>query len=176
MSASHADQPTQAVSYPQLIDLLRRIFVAHGTSPEVADVLAENCAGAQRDGSHSHGIFRIPGYLSSLASGWVDGKAVPVVEDVGAAFVRVDACNGFAQPALAAARSLLIDKARSAGIAILAIRGSHHFAALWPDVEPFAEQGLVALSMVNSMTCVVPHGARQPLFGTNPIAFGAPRA
>lgn len=46
MSASHADQPTQAVSYPQLIDLLRRIFVAHGTSPEVADVLAENCAGA----------------------------------------------------------------------------------------------------------------------------------
>ncbi|EPN68908.1 ureidoglycolate dehydrogenase, partial [Pseudomonas syringae pv. actinidiae ICMP 19079] len=93
---SHADQPTQAVSYPQLIDLLRRIFVAHGTSPEVADVLAENCAGAQRDGSHSHGIFRIPGYLSSLASGWVDGKAVPVVEDVGAAFVRVDACNGFA--------------------------------------------------------------------------------
>lgn len=176
MSASHADQPTQTVSYPQLIDLLRRIFVAHGTSPEVADVLAENCASAQRDGSHSHGIFRIPGYLSSLASGWVDGKAVPVVEDVGAAFVRVDACNGFAQPALAAARSLLIDKARSAGIAILAIRGSHHFAALWPDVEPFAEQGLVALSMVNSMTCVVPHGARQPLFGTNPIAFGAPRA
>ncbi|RMU05317.1 DpkA, partial [Pseudomonas syringae pv. coriandricola] len=46
MSASHADQPTQTVSYPQLIDLLRRIFVAHGTSPEVADVLAENCASA----------------------------------------------------------------------------------------------------------------------------------
>ncbi|RMP39084.1 Malate/L-lactate family dehydrogenase [Pseudomonas amygdali pv. lachrymans] len=65
---------------------------------------------------------------------------------------------------------------RSAGIAVLAIRNSHHFAALWPDVEPFAEQGLVALSMVNSMTCVVPHGARQPLFGTNPIAFAAPRA
>lgn len=172
----HVDQPTRSVSYQQLTALLRQIFLAHGTSPGVAGVLAENCASAQRDGSHSHGIFRIPGYLSSLASGWVDGKAVPVVEDVGAAFVRVDARNGFAQPALAAARPLLVDKARSAGIAILAIRSSHHFAALWPDVEPFAEQGLVALSMVNSMTCVVPHGARRPLFGTNPIAFAAPRA
>jgi delta1-piperideine-2-carboxylate reductase len=88
----------------------------------------------------------------------------------------VDAVNGFAQPALAAARSLLVDKARSAGIALLAIHNSHHFAALWPDVEPFAEEGLVALSVVNSMTCVVPHGADRPLFGTNPIAFAAPRA
>lgn len=176
MSAIPNDQPARTVSYQQLTDLLRRIFLAHGTSPEVADVLAENCASAQRDGSHSHGIFRMPGYISSLNSGWVDGKAVPLIEDVGAAFVRVDAGNGFAQPALAAASSLLIDKVRSAGIAVLAIRNSHHFAALWPDVEPFAEQGLVALSMVNSMTCVVPHGARQPLLGTNPIAFAAPRA
>ncbi|KPX68658.1 Ldh family oxidoreductase [Pseudomonas amygdali] len=176
MSAIPNDQPVRTISYQQLEDLLRRIFLAHGTSPEVADVLAENCASAQRDGSHSHGIFRMPGYISSLNSGWVDGKAVPLIEDVGAAFVRVDAGNGFAQPALAAASSLLINKVRSAGIAVLAIRNSHHFAALWPDVEPFAEQGLVALSLVNSMTCVVPHGARQPLFGTNPIAFAAPRA
>jgi delta1-piperideine-2-carboxylate reductase len=95
---------------------------------------------------------------------------------VASGFVRVDAANGFAQPALAAARPLLVEKARSAGIAVLAIRNSHHFAALWPDVEPFADEGLVALSVVNSMTCVVPHGADRPLFGTNPIAFAAPRA
>ncbi|GFM84256.1 lactate dehydrogenase [Pseudomonas cichorii] len=175
MPAIRDNDQVQAVSYSQLADLLFQIFLAHGTSPQVARVLSENCASAQRDGSHSHGIFRIPGYLSSLASGWVDGQAVPVVEDVAAAFVRVDAANGFAQPALEAARSLLIEKVRSAGIAILAIRNSHHFAALWPDVEPFAQQGLVALSVVNSMTCVVPHGAQKPLFGTNPIAFAAPR-
>ena len=71
---------------------------------------------------------------------------------------------------------MLVEKARSAGIAVLAIRNSHHFGALWPDVEPFAYEGLVALSVVNSMTCVVPHGARRPLFGTNPIAFAAPCA
>lgn len=56
MSAIPNDQPARTVSYQQLTDLLRRIFLAHGTSPEVADVLAENCASAQRDGSHSHGI------------------------------------------------------------------------------------------------------------------------
>ncbi len=167
---------TSSLTLGELTALLQQIFERHGTSAAVAQVLADNCARAQRDGSYSHGVFRIPGYLSSLASHWVDGQAVPVVEDVASGFVRVDAANGFAQPALAAARGLLVEKARSAGIAVLAIRNSHHFAALWPEVEPFAEEGLVALSVVNSMTCVVPHGASKPLFGTNPIAFAAPRA
>ena len=178
MSASPLDHDasTTHLSYEALTRLLQRIFVRHGTSESVAQVLAENCASAERDGAHSHGVFRVPGYVSTLNSGWVNGKAVPIVEDVASGYVRVDAANGFAQPALAAARSLLVDKARSAGIALLAIHNSHHFAALWPDVEPFAEEGLVALSVVNSMTCVVPHGADRPLFGTNPIAFAAPRA
>ena len=156
--------------------LLQQIFVRHGTSELVARTLAANCASAQRDGAHSHGVFRIPAYVSTLASGWVNGTAVPQVQDVASGYVRVDAGGGFAQPALEAARALLVEKARSAGIAVLAIHNSHHFAALWPDVEPFAEEGLVALSVVNSMTCVVPHGARKPLFGTNPIAFAAPCA
>ncbi|WP_026145437.1 Ldh family oxidoreductase [Pseudomonas asplenii] len=170
------DTATQHISYVDLVVLLQQVFQRHGTSPEVARVLAVNCASAERDGAHSHGVFRIPGYVSTLASGWVDGHALPVVEDVAPGFVRVDAANGFAQPALAAARELLLEKVRHAGIAVLAIRNSHHFAALWPDVEPFADEGLVALSVVNSMTCVVPHGAERPLFGTNPIAFAAPRA
>ncbi|MBS7562650.1 Ldh family oxidoreductase [Pseudomonas protegens] len=178
MSASSlvVETPCQYLSLPALVQLLETIFLRHGCRAEVARCLAENCAAAERDGAQSHGVFRIPGYVSTLASGWVDGRAVPVVEDVAAAFVRVDAGNGFAQPALAAARELLVSKARNAGIAVLAIRNSHHFAALWPDVEPFAEEGLVALSVVNSMTCVVPHGADRPLFGTNPIAFAAPQA
>ena len=179
MSAPHDPVSTvasQNLSLDQLTALLEQIFLRHGTSGDVARVLAQNCAGAERDGAHSHGVFRIPGYVSTLQSGWVNGQSVPVVEDVASGFVRVDAGNGFAQPALAAARPLLVEKARSAGIAVLAIRNSHHFAALWPDVEPFAYEGLVALSVVNSMTCVVPHGADRPLFGTNPIAFAAPRA
>ncbi|AOE82758.1 Ldh family oxidoreductase [Pseudomonas sp. TCU-HL1] len=172
----NASSDTVHLSFTELRDLLARIFERHGTSAKTAVILAENCASAQRDGSDSHGVFRIPGYLSSLASGWVNGQAEPVVEDVGPSFVRVDAAGGFAQPALEAARSLVMEKVRTSGMALLAIRNSHHFAALWPDVEPFAREGLVALSFVNSMTCVVPHGGHRALFGTNPIAFAAPRS
>ncbi|WP_321345435.1 Ldh family oxidoreductase [Breoghania sp.] len=162
--------------FADLVDLLKTIFIRHGVSDHNATILAENCAGCERDGSTSHGVFRMAGYVSSLKSGWVDGKAVPQVEDVAPAFVRVDAKGGFAQPAFCAAKPLVLDKVKQNGVAVLAIRGSHHFSALWPDVEPFAEQGYVALSVVNSMSCVVPHGGKTPVFGTNPLAFASPRA
>jgi delta1-piperideine-2-carboxylate reductase len=164
------------VGFATLIARLERIFLANGTSPDVAAILARNCAGAERDGALSHGLFRMAGYVSTLRSGWVDGAALPVVEDVGASFLRVDAANGFAQPALAAATPLAMAKLRDTGVCLIALRHSHHFAALWPDVEPFAEQGLIALAMVNSMAVVVPEGGSRPVYGTNPLAFAAPRA
>jgi len=167
---------TLHIPFEQLRDTLQRIFERHGASPNVAHILADNCASAERDGSHSHGIFRIPGYLSTIASGWVNARAVPQVEDVAPSYVAVDAAGGYTQPAWQAGYTLLRDKARANGIALLAIRNSHHFAALWPDVEPLARDGLIAIALVNSMACVVPAGGQRALFGTNPIAFAAPRA
>jgi len=173
---SPAEQPaTVKIPFEKLVTLLESIFTRHGVSAENAKILAQNCASCERDGSHSHGIFRMPGYVSSLKSGWVDGAAVPVIEDCAGAMIRVDAKNGFAQPALAAARALLIEKVRANGIAMLAMRRSHHFSALWPDVEPFADEGFVALSFVNSFACVVPHGGHSAVFGTNPVAFASPQ-
>jgi hypothetical protein len=89
--------------------------------------------------------------------------------------VRVDAANGYAQVALADGRDRFVAKARTQGIAALAIRNSHHFAALWTDVEPLAEAGLVAFAFGNGRSRVVPFGGGRRLFGTNPMAFACPR-
>ena len=47
---------------------------------------------------------------------------------------------------------------------------------MWPDIEPFAREGFIALTMVNSMASVVPHGGHRKLYGTNPLGFAVPRA
>lgn len=159
-----------------LKSLLRDIFTRHGTSPSTADILAANCAGCERDGVISHGIFRIPGYVASLGTGWVDGKAVPDIAFVSLSFNRIDARNGFAQPALAAAAGAIDEAVENTGIAIVATRNSHHFSPLWPGVEPFARRGLVAISFVNGLANVVPHGGRAPVYCTNPMAFATPVA
>lgn len=162
------------VSFQELKSLLTSIFANNRTSSETADILAENCAACERDGALSHGIFRVPGYVDSLRSGWANGLTVPDVVRLGPSFIRIDARNGFAQRALASADPLIRRTVRETGIAIIATRNSHHFSALWPDVEPFALAGFMAITAVNGLANVVPCGGRKAVYGTNPIAFAVP--
>lgn len=164
------------LAFEELVALLEAIFRRHGAPEALAGCLARNCAIAERDGAHSHGVFRMPSYVTTLHSGYVDPHAVPQVEDASPSLVRIDARNGFAQMGLAAASPLAMAKARATGICLVAMRDSHHLGALWIDVEPFAREGFVALAFVNGISRVAPHGGHQPFYGTNPMAFAAPRA
>ena len=158
-----------------LTDLVSRVLRRHGVSPENAGPVAATVVAAERDGAASHGLLRLPGYVSTLKSGWVDGRAVPVVTDAAPGLLATEAGNGFAQPALRASALLLRDKARRQGIAAVAIRNSHHFAAVWPDIEPFAAEGFIALAMVNGRQRMVVWGGKQKVLGTSPMAFACPR-
>lgn len=171
-----ADSKTTQIPFDELVELLERIFSRHGMSKTNARIIATNCAMCERDGTTSHGIFRVSGYLASLHSEWVDGAAVPDINEFGPSFIRIDAMNGFAQPALQAAQARIVELTNATGAVVVAIRNSHHFSALWPDLEPLAEMGFVALSFVSGLACVAPQGGAKKLFGTNPIAFAAPRS
>ena len=59
---------------------------------------------------------------------------------------------------------------------MLAITHSYSAGVLGWFVERLAEAGLVALMFANSSPAVAPHGGTRPFFGTNPIAWAAPRA
>jgi delta1-piperideine-2-carboxylate reductase len=74
-----------------------------------------------------------------------------------------------------ASAPLLRKKARNQGISAVTIRNSHHFAAVWPDIEPFAAEGFIALAMVNGRQRMVVWGGKRKLLGTSPMAFACPR-
>ena len=94
----------QTVSVGELTDLVVRIFLRHGVSADNAGPVAETVVAAERDGTASHGLLRLPGYVATLKSGWVDGQAMPVVIDAAPGLVATDACNGFASPRCGRAR------------------------------------------------------------------------
>ncbi|MBT8768031.1 Ldh family oxidoreductase [Metapseudomonas boanensis] len=159
----------------QVRELVETILRRHGFSePHVLAVAGTILAG-ERDGCTSHGVYRLPGCVATLKAGKVSPTAEPEVFDCAPSVVRVDAHGAFAQCAYLAGLPLLVEKARRTGIAILAINRCVHFSALWPEVEPLTEQGLVALAFTPSHAWVAPAGGIRPLFGTNPIAFGWPR-
>tara|TARA_B100001029_G_scaffold2997_1_gene2131 strand:- start:271 stop:1161 length:891 start_codon:yes stop_codon:yes gene_type:complete len=130
---------------------------------------------AERDGSLSHGLFRLPAYVSGLKSGKINGKGKPEVKIISPSVIRVLGNNCLAPVVLNKGVPELIKAAKENGIAVLAITNSHHMAAMWPETEMIAEQGLVAFACTSYKPMVAPAGAKKALFGTNPISFAWPR-
>ncbi|MFP4705595.1 MAG: Ldh family oxidoreductase, partial [Spirochaetaceae bacterium] len=164
------------MSLPEVEDLAARICRGAGYSAEHAAAIARTVATAERDEARSHGLFRIPFYLSALQAGGVSPDAEPSFTEPAPAVIRADAANAFAPRALELGTPRLAERARETGIAALAVVNAYNVAALWPEVERLAEDGLAAMAVTASLSYVAPAGGTEPLYGTNPMAFAWPRA
>ena len=159
----------------EILDLAKKTLLANGCDDETASILAELIMKAERDGSLSHGLFRLPAYVSGLKSGKINGKARPEVKKVSPSVIKVLGNNCLAPVVLNKGIPELVKAAKENGVAVLAITNSHHMAAIWPETEMVAEQGLVAFACTSYKPAVAPAGATKALFGTNPISFAWPR-
>ncbi|MEM8686557.1 MAG: Ldh family oxidoreductase [Pseudomonadota bacterium] len=155
--------------------LTHKVLIKHGCDDANATAIADNITGAERDTATSHGVFRLPGHVTSLSNGKVNGQAKPTLERLSPGVVKVDSDGGFTPLAFQVGKQALIEAARENGIAVLAITRTFHFAALWPETSALAEEGLVALAVTSSPPYVAAAGGKKPFFGTNPMAFAWPR-
>ena len=145
------------------------------TSERNARSVARALVRAEAIGLKGHGLSRVASYAAQAKNGKIDGYATPAMTRPKPAVVAIDAANGFAYPALDAAAGTLPEVARAQGVAVAAIRRSHHCGAAGLPVEALAEAGLVALLFANTPAAMAPWGGRTAVFGTNPIAFACPR-
>ena len=166
---------TVSLKLDEIFDLAKKTLLANGCDDETASVLADLIMKAERDGSLSHGLFRLPAYVSGLKSGKINGKARPEVKKISSSVIKVLGNNCLAPMIHNKGLPELIKTAKENGVAVLAINNSHHMAAMWPETEAVAEEGLVAFACTSYKPAVAPAGAIKPLFGTNPISFAWPR-
>ena len=166
---------TVSLSLQEIFDLAKKTLLANECDDETSSILAELIMKAERDGSLSHGLFRLPAYVKGLKSGKINGKGKPEVKKISPSVIKVLGNNCLAPIVLNKGIPELIKAAKENGVAVLAINNSHHMAAMWPETEMIAEQGLVAFACTSYKPVVAPAGATKPLFGTNPISFAWPR-
>ena len=164
-----------SLSLQEIYDLAKKTLLANGCDEETANILSDLIMKAERDGSLSHGLFRLPAYVRGLKSGKINGKARPDVNKISPSVIKVLGSNCLAPMVLIKGLPELIKTAKENGVAVLAINNSHHMAAMWSETEAIAEEGLVAFACTSYKPAVAPAGAIKPLFGTNPISFAWPR-
>ena len=166
---------TISLSLEDIYKLANKTLLTNGCDEETSNILSDLIMKAERDGSLSHGLFRLPAYVAGLKSGKINGKNRPKVSKITPSVVKVDGNNCLAPMVLNKSLPELIKAAKENGVAVLSITNSHHMAAMWPETEAIAEEGLVAFACTSYKPAVAPAGSIKPLFGTNPISFAWPR-
>ena len=178
--AVHRERQVRTMEHQQLSieearELAEHCLLANGCDQENAEPVAASMIAAERDICLSHGLFRLPGYVASLRSGKINGRARPRLETPAPAVLLVDGDHAMAPVAHAAAFGPFAERVHQQGVACLAIQRVHHFSALWVELEALAGAGLAAFACTSYTPVVAPFGAGETLFGTNPFAFGWPR-
>lgn len=166
---------TVTLSLTEAQDLLTQAFRAGGVDHTAARATAMALVAAEADGQVGHGFSRVADYIAQAKSGKVNAAAAPKLNAVRAAQIEIDADHGFAYPALDIGVEAAIATAQEMGICSLSLKNSHHCGSLSVQVERIAQAGLIGIMVANTPKAIAPYGGSDPLFGTNPIAFAAPR-
>jgi len=150
------------------------VFRAVGVPGEDAELAADVLVRSDERGIDSHGVARLPTYVTALQRGATN--AAPKVEVVHEtpSTATVDGDNGLGLVVGPTANRIAMRKAAEVGSGWVAVRRSNHFGIAGWYVLEAVSRDLIGWSMTNATGIVAPLGGATPRIGTNPIAVGIP--
>ena len=159
------------ISIQELKKLSRRAISKYGYSEEESTIILELLMYAQMRGN-DQGIVKL------IGKGMPKNKMAqtPTIEKETPTTAIINANFSMEAIALEKAVTMVIKKAKAMGIAIVGTHtgdGSSGAVGYWS--RKIADAGLVGITMSSyPFAMVPPHGSYEPMFCTNPIAWGVP--
>ena len=163
------------IQRPHLQSQLEAIFTAWGMSDEHARMTALRLTDADIRGIDSHGVTLVPLYAQLRAEGQINFRPNIRVVRESPVTALVDADHMLGHVPSTIAMEIAIRKAKQTGLAAVAVNNSNHYGAAGVYGVLAADEGLIGMSTTSVWHgAVVPTFGKEPMFGTNPLAFVAP--
>ena len=163
------------VSWDLMNSFMIDVFKCYGVPEEDAKICADVLLESDRRGIESHGCNRFkPIYLNRIENGTLlPVTKIDIVKETPTTVV-MDANNGMGMVASYHMMEMLIEKAKTYGMAGGAIYNSTHYgiAGYWTTMAEKA--GMIGISGTNARPSVAPTFGVEPMMGTNPLTFTMP--
>ncbi|MGC9347128.1 MAG: Ldh family oxidoreductase [Anaerolineae bacterium] len=162
------------VDWKDLQAFTTEVFVAAGMPPSDAAIEAEVLVWANLRGIDSHGVLRIPSYLSSIEKGGMNPRPdIQVVKDT-PALSLIEADWAFGPVVTTFAMERAIAKAKEVGIGWMSIRNTTHQGAMGYYTLMAAEAGFAGVAVVCNPPNMAPYGAKVRGVHNSPISIAVP--
>lgn len=171
-----SENGARIVAKSEMAAFMVRVMTAVGVSEEHAASLADCLVTGDYRGHYSHGLNRLELYIKDVQQGSCKGTGSPVILNQTAASAWVDG-QGLLGPVIGRfCMKLAIEKAKTAGIALVTAKGGNHFGIAGYYSTMALEENLIGMAFTNASPLVSATRGKEPFFGTNPISVAAPGA
>ncbi len=150
-------------------------FTAYGVPREDAIIAADVLLESDRRGIESHGCNRFkPIYIDRIVKGTLLPVTNTEIIKETPTTVVMDAHDGMGMVASHKMMEMLIEKAKTYGMAGGAIKNSTHYgiAGYWTSMA--SKEGLVGITGTNARPSIAPTFGTENMLGTNPLTFSLP--
>lgn len=160
------------------IEALRRfceeVFTRLGFKREDSIIISDVLLLSDLFSIESHGINRMGMMYQQIKRGYIDPNAQPAIIMETPVSAVIDGKQGMGQLVSSFAMKVAISKAKVSGIGLVTVRNSNHYGIAGYYSLMASNEGFIGISMTNSLAAVVPTYGKEPMLGTNPIAFSFP--
>lgn len=162
------------MDWQQLKAFTKEVFIKAGISAEDSEIVADVLVWANLRGIDSHGVLRIPWYLSLIDKGQINPKPdVKYLKETPAiAFIEAD--RSFGPVVTVSAMNKVIEKARNVGIGWILMRNHTHQGAMGYYSRMATEADMAGIALVCSPPNMAPYGARARGVHNSPISIAVP--
>lgn len=167
---------TVVIAADDLERFVRDVLVAAGYRERWAADEAEVLVWAELRGVSSHGVLRVPPYLSWMERDLRRPDAdIRVVSDRGPMAI-LDADRGPGLYVMRRAMDLAVERAHDHVIGWVLVRDATHTGPMGFYVRQASDAGMIGIASCSSRPLMAYHGTRDPALGTTPLAIAVPRA
>ena len=169
------EQGRPYISWDLIGSFMVDAFKAAGVPEDDAKICAEVLMESDRRGIESHGCNRFkPIYIDRINAGIQKPVTeYEVIKETPTTLV-VDAHDGMGMVASHKAMEAIIEKAKTYGMGMAAIRNSTHYgiAGYWATMA--TDQGMIGITGTNARPSIAPTFGVENMLGTNPLTIALP--
>ncbi len=154
--------------------IVKKIFLNVGLNSNHAEISSNYIIKAELTGAPSHGLARLNMYCNRIKKKLINSKPRIKIKKISQSISHIDANNAIGFVAGDIGIKKAINNAKKTGIGLVGIKNSGHYGLSSFYAEQAVKKNLIVFCFTNAPPAIAPLGARQSLFGTNPICFGTP--
>ncbi|MDD2635171.1 MAG: Ldh family oxidoreductase [Bacteroidales bacterium] len=163
------------LNFDTLFNFSKEALLAAGVPDDDAEIVAEVLLEADKLGIDSHGINRLkPIYLDRIKDGILNPETKIDIERESFTTAVLNANNGMGHVVSKQAMQMCIDKAKTYGMGMVAVKNSSHYGIAGYYGLMAAKAGMIGITGTNARPSIAPTFGVENMLGTNPLTFVMP--